>query len=338
MAIKSIEIEQFLIFKEKFSADFCKGVNILIGSNGCGKTTLMKVMYAMCKFSFIEDGCNAKDNYKAPIKPVNFYFDVNEEFLSVDAKGCVVFDTLAANGSPDYTLFFVNPTDGNYYMKISETFKCPSVFIPTEEMLSHSKGFLALCNERKMPFDQTQIDILSKASIPEKKEITPNATKVIDKIKNIIGGNVIYENDTFYVLKDNNEKIPFSLEASGFRKLGLLWKLLRNGLLEHGTVLFWDEPENSLNPGLVPALVDILLELQKNGVQIFIATQNNIIARWFEENATKENALMYFNMRKTENGIEYNTADTNTGLTPSVLEDADEKLFNTVVKNGLGVN
>ena len=38
-------------------------------------------------------------------------------------------------------------------------------------------------------------------------------------------------------------KVDFSLEAEGLRKLGLIWKLIRNGLLEKGTVLLWDEPE-----------------------------------------------------------------------------------------------
>ena len=37
--------------------------------------------------------------------------------------------------------------------------------------------------------------------------------------------------------------MDFSLEAEGLRKLGLIWKLIRNGLLEKGTVLLWDEPE-----------------------------------------------------------------------------------------------
>ena len=71
------------------------------------------------------------------------------------------------------------------------------------------------------------------------------------------------------VVKGNGVKTPFTLEASGYKKFGLLWKLLRNGLLESGTILFWDEPENSLNPEHVPILVDILLELSRNGKLLF---------------------------------------------------------------------
>jgi len=332
MAISTVEIEKFLVFKNKFSADFCNGVNIFIGANGSGKTTLMKVMYATCKYTSHND----IDLNISQIGMLNHYFNYREDIISNNGTVLVNFINSTQNKKVVYVKFNINPLDG-HVAECSYGFESPAIYIPPEDMLSHSKGFLALTNERKMPFDQTQIDILSKASIPETNDTTPNAEKVIDKIKAIIGGNVVYENDTFYIIKDSGEKVSFSFEASGFRKFGLLLKLLRNGLLENNTILFWDEPENSLNPEILPDMVNILLELQKNGVQIFVATHSYALARWFELNMTNENTLKYFNMQKTENGIEYNTADTYLKLNQSVLEDAGDKLFNAVVKNGIGV-
>ena len=46
-----------------------------------------------------------------------------------------------------------------------------SVFIPTTEMLSHAKGFLAMNQKYSMPFDGTQVDIIVNASLPETREI-----------------------------------------------------------------------------------------------------------------------------------------------------------------------
>jgi energy-coupling factor transporter ATP-binding protein EcfA2 len=46
--ITRVELKDFLVFKGEFKADFCPGVNVLIGGNGTGKTTLMKVMYRLC--------------------------------------------------------------------------------------------------------------------------------------------------------------------------------------------------------------------------------------------------------------------------------------------------
>jgi putative ATP-dependent endonuclease of OLD family len=46
MAIDRVEIKDFLVFKGDFVCDFCPGVNVLIGANATGKTTLMKAMYS----------------------------------------------------------------------------------------------------------------------------------------------------------------------------------------------------------------------------------------------------------------------------------------------------
>ena len=109
------------------------------------------------------------------------------------------------------------------------------------------------------------------------------------------------ENDSFYVLKKDGRKVDFSLEAEGLRKLGLLWKLIRNGLLEKGSVLLWDEPEANLNPELYPLVAEILLELQENGVQVFLATHSYNFAKYLEIRRTSREQVMFHNLYKSRN-------------------------------------
>ena len=45
--IKHIKLERFTAF-EQFSLEFSPGLNLFIGENGCGKTHLLKVVYAAC--------------------------------------------------------------------------------------------------------------------------------------------------------------------------------------------------------------------------------------------------------------------------------------------------
>jgi AAA15 family ATPase/GTPase len=211
--------------------------------------------------------------------------------------------------------------------------------IPVTEMLSHSKGLLSLYNQLMLPFEQTEIDILVKAQSPETREITQNAQKTLEMIKPIIGGEVIYENDTFYTLKENGEKVPFSLEASGYRKFGLLWKILRNGFLEKGAVLFWDEPENSLNPELIPKLVDILLELSRNGVQIFIATHSELLANEFSISSKDDDSVKFFSLYKGEDGaIKADTDRRFDLLEPNKLTQASVAQYEREIERGLGGN
>ena len=69
------------------------------------------------------------------------------------------------------------------------------VFIPAKEMLSHSKGFLALNNKYDMPFDKTYIGIITNAELPETREVSLINKKILDNISKIRDGTVVYENN-----------------------------------------------------------------------------------------------------------------------------------------------
>jgi len=285
MAIKGIRIKDFLVFKGDFTADFCKGINVFVGANSTGKTTLMNCMY----------------------------FHKSKKPNSIVTK------------SMNSTTVVTDDADNSNY-----------VFIPEKDMLSHSKGLLALWKERNIPFHETEIDIVSKAQLEDTREITPNALKFVDRIKKEIGGEVLYEDDVFYVKKESGKKVAFPLEASGFRKLGLLWKLLRNGLLEKDSVLFWDEPENSLNPELVPLLVEILLELSQSGVQIFLATHSEILADYISTLKNTDDSVMFYSMYKNGDSIKYDSSERFDLLKPNNLTEQPVKLYEAKLDRGLG--
>jgi AAA15 family ATPase/GTPase len=322
MAINRIEIKDFLVFKGEFTADFCPGVNVIIGGNGTGKTTLLKVMYAASKFSFL-----GVDENKSHIKTLNHYFDANERIKCTGGKIKVV----AGN---NFVAFDIK-SETSIKTDLSTQFRLSAVFIPATEMLSHSKSFLALYNERNIPFDQTQIDIIAKAELGETHKESPQYVSLMKIISNVIDGEVVYENDTFYTQKKSGVKVPFSYEASGFQKFGLLWKLLRNGLLEKGIVLFWDEPEASINSELMSVLVDILLELQRNGVQIFVATHSEILARNFAAARKDNNEVMFCALYKDGEQVKLETNDRFDLLERNKLTDARVNVYHKELEKGL---
>ena len=79
-----------------------------------------------------------------------------------------------------------------------------SIFIPAKEMLSHSKGFLALNNKYELPFDKTYIDIITNAELPESKNISEISIKLLEIISKLIYGKLVYENDSFYIVKNDH--------------------------------------------------------------------------------------------------------------------------------------
>jgi|GEM_PF-240707 len=363
MAINRIELKDFLVFKGGFAADFCHGVNVLIGGNATGKTTLLKVLYWGCEFSnksVLESNGNlqlnqSKDSPYTTKFLLHDYFNLErtEEQLKMDYVSDIklysdkidntypALDVSVSKGLGSIQMHHI----GNVFPLQSKALaqwcnlKVRSVFIPVTEMLSHSRGLLALNRERPVPFDCTEIDIISKAELEPMRVVTKNAQCVIDDVSKVIGGKVVFDGKDFFVERENDSsRIPFSLEANGFRKFGLLWKLLRNGLLESGSILFWDEPENSLNPELITVLVDILLNLAQNGVQIFIATHDYNLARYFDVRKDKSVPVMFHNLSKANDGqIVCQSSPEYIKLPNNLLEKASEDLFNAVIADALEV-
>ncbi len=212
--------------------------------------------------------------------------------------------------------------------------KMNCIYIPVADMLSHSKGFTSMYHEFDMPFDKTYNDILVKAQLPNKRKETYEALLV--KLSNIFDGEVVYENDSFYIKKNTGEKVNANMEADGFKKFALLYQLIKNGSLSENAALLWDEPESNINPKNIPILVEILLELQRNGVQIFITTHDYIFSKYFEVKRSESDKIMYHSLYKTDSGVKcesksiFNDLENNTIMDTFIqlYKDEIEKVMN----------
>jgi energy-coupling factor transporter ATP-binding protein EcfA2 len=332
MAIDRVEIKDFLVFKGEFAVDFCPGVNVLIGANATGKTTLMKAIYSFGSkhnwCSYFYNNVSGIDCNKCDMEICNSEIILQRD--GVTMRGNFTGSELGLTGKrryyaprSEYRNFW---TDGE--QEISR------VFIPEKDMLSNSHSLPETWESKLLPFNRCEIDIIQKTRVAGER--IPQS--LVRKIFDVIGGDVECDGQVFYVVR-NGKKIEFSAEASGFRKLGLLATLIRNEQIKKGSILFWDEPENSLNPKLMPVLVDILLELQRGGVQIFLATHNSNLAQLFDIRQTDKDSLLFCNLSKNDDGtIRCDSASTYSELPRSVLEDADEALYKAVIAKAMGVN
>lgn len=175
-----------------------------------------------------------------------------------------------------------------------------SIFIPAKEMLSHSYKLAAATRLNNVRFDDTCIDIINSAKIDISMEKNLSArAAMLKKIETMTDGRIIYDadKDEFY-LKKGSSKQEFNLVAEGIKKMGLLWVLVKNGTLEKGSILFWDEPEANINPGFISVIAELLLELQKNGVQIFLSTHNYFLAKYIDIKKKDENDVNFFSLYK----------------------------------------
>ena len=178
-----MEIRRFL--SEAFHLDFCDGINVMIGENGVGKTTILKMIYAATQWSF-------EKTYPGKTKRLLDFFSYNLK-RSEALKNAGNNDKYCYYSVSDGTHVFEDSLTHGGIFKFDDWLglNIPSVFIPTTEMLSHSRGFLAMNQKYNMPFDGTQVDIIVNASLPETREIPDSCKAILDEISDVIDGTVI---------------------------------------------------------------------------------------------------------------------------------------------------
>jgi AAA15 family ATPase/GTPase len=128
-------------------------------------------------------------------------------------------------------------------------------------------------------------------------------------------------------IANKGESISANMAAEGIRKLGILQLLLQNRQLDPGRndILFWDEPETNMNPKLMKLLVEILLELSRNGQQIILATHDYVLLKWFDllMDRGKEDHVRFHSLYKRDDGVvDVNSTDDYLEISPNPISDA----------------
>lgn len=371
MKIDKIHIKNFTVF-EDIEIKLNEGINVFIGQNGTGKTHLLKLLYgvrpvrktiffnhkiAMPLFRSKVDKLiqnenetvatawsnNVDESYEVFSSTTVYFKDSSLNYLeysieeSQDVKEYDDFEEYYKNEELNNLAGYYDDNISFYKESISYNGDIPGIdhdytFIPAKEILSHSKGLLALNNRFDLPFDETYIDIITSAELPEVKNISESSLKIINVITKIIGGNVVNEDGNFYINK-KNKKIEFSLEAEGLRKFGLLWKLIMNGLIEKNSFLIWDEPEANLNPELLPTLAKILLALEREGVQIFIATHSYNLTKYLELFREKKSSVGFYNLYKVQDKVNVDSKEYFGNLKNNSIIDSDFDLYEDIIES-----
>ena len=291
-----------------------------------------------------------------------------EAHFATDSKIAVTFHTnsksLAIQESIDY-----------------EQYQSEALFIPTKEVLSLVKGIFDRSHDQRtveLIFDAGYTDLAEKLILtghedPETKiDLDPRFGSIVPKLVNLIGGRYQWNNGQFCFQSGRYEeqadpnrsktqaaqmyqdstvtrfiatKDPLygsSMTAEGFRKIGILHRLLCNGALNPGVTgpLIWDEPESNLNPKLMNRLVEALLELSRNGQQIILATHDYVLLKWFDllMDKGKEDHVK-FHALYTSDGlgkIKIESADTYQQLNINSIAATFSDLYDSEIDRSLG--
>lgn len=330
-----LELERFTVFSN-LTLDFSPGINVLVGANGVGKTHIMKVCYAACDHKDKEGGFTDKlvDVFlpsggliqrlcqRGNSKTINQV----KSFIGVSRGGSLRLESW-------FSRYLTSTRSNRQWLKEP----IESVYIPVKEMLANAPGFRSLYETRAIHFEEVYKDILVRAYVPVLRGAPDLKRKrLLNILRDAIQGRVTIKNEEFF-LRNTHGNIEFSLLAEGIRKLGLLWLLIRNGTLRCGSLLLWDEPETNLNPKLYGTVMEVLLELQRNGVQIVLATHDYVILKELDLRMTKEDQVAFHSLyRDSDSGeIACRTTHDYLAIEPNAIAETFDNLYDREIERGM---
>lgn len=335
MAIEKLELENFTVY-EGLEASFDSGINVLIGENGTGKTHVMKVLHSACQAT--DPGVSFTHKLVRTMLPDEY--KISRLIRRKQGNHVTKIRVVASEEGRKKAISteFNNKTKKwEAAVKGEEAWErdlkdLRSTFIPAKEILSNSYNLGAAVDKNNVRFDDTYIDIINSAKIDiSVGKNTAEKERQLNRIESITEGKTYYDSkeDEFY-LKIGNSKQEFNLVAEGIRKMSLLWQLIKNGALEKGTVLFWDEPEANINPVHIPVIVELLLELQRNGVQVFVATHDYMLAKYFEVKRTDGDSVKFHSFYKENGQVKYECNNNFGTLKHNTIVEAFNKLLDEI--------
>ena len=333
-----IRLERFTAF-ESLDLDLSPGVNVFIGANGTGKTHLLKVAYAACDVTRTEK--NLAEKITSVFLPSEHAVGRLVKRQQGSARGAVEVWRGDRKLRVSFSNHAIKPSSATI-RGYNEWLEKPveSVFIPVKEMLSNAPGFRSLYTQRDIHFEEVYADILDRAYRPALRGPTDQARKrIMASLQKAISGKVKIKNEEFF-LRNKRGNLEFTLLAEGMRKLGLLWLLVQNGTLLNGSVLFWDEPEANLNPKVVGVLIDILLQLQRMGVQICIATHDYAILKELDIRMRQGDRARFYALYRDDSNDEIacEVAEEPFQLEHSAISEAFSSLYDRSIEYALGGN
>ena len=344
--ITKLEVRNLSAFRD-LEIDFSPKINIIIGENSTGKTHVLKSIYAATNINSAIQSIKNNEGSPGFSERSMILNELKETFDPKIARP----DIFHNSSIPELELAIGFKNNDRFSVKLCEGFdnvkdivycdtRYPSpTFIPSKEMMFFLPDLLDIVSRFEVRVDQTHSRIISAMTRPKLKQeyLGPAMQLVIDKIEELIGGKFIVDENLSLQFLENGHKRPANMMAEGFRKFGVLSRLIQSGKIEPNKTgpLLWDEPEINLNPKLIKSLVEILIELSRAGQQIILVTHNFMLLRWFDllTNLGNEGIVTYHNLYREMDSKEITVSTSN--VYSEIVSNSMENAFDSLVDHQL---
>ncbi|MHB8421243.1 MAG: hypothetical protein ACYC9S_00635 [Leptospirales bacterium] len=285
---------------------FSPGLNVLTGMNGTGKTHLLRLVHAGVRhLEGIRVEESLQDLFLFPGEPLDRIL-FRDPFVR---EGNVSFRTDA--GAWSFHLESPGKRAKNVRVRVWSEGEClmPGSFLfPLGEMPEVSR---------------------TGRSHPRMKLL-------IERIEKSMPGQVIVRGNRLKVRNTRGE-MELSLVTPVVRQLGLLSFLIRRGQMVPGSILLWDIPEADAGPTFLGQIGELLLFLQRSGIQVIVATRDYLLLKEIDLLRKTDDLIRFHSLFRDEKAdrIRVSVAEDFSGISPNPASEAFRSLFDRDVDRAL---
>lgn len=268
------------------SLDDFSNINLVIGENGTGKTSLLKALYSAIRtMEEYQRGDANRSLNDILIDKLRWTFQVDKpgDIVSKGADSALKFTISTDNQFLGYQ-FGQKCTKELTPLEVGKVSKDGnSIFIPAKEVLSL---FSIILKSRELDqvfgFDDTYYDLSKALRIPPSKgknfSVFADSRKMI---AGIVDGKVDFDDSTNkWYYKQGNQKFSIGVASEGVKKVAIMDRLLGNGYLNNQSIIFIDEIESALHPDAICAFLDVIDRIAEGmGIQFFISTHSYFVIK-----------------------------------------------------------
>lgn len=309
-------------------------INVLIGENGTGKTSILKMMYAVLQSLESYGKGNSPMTLEEELSnKIYWTFQVDKlgELVTKGEEGPLDFRLALDNKKTELSFGSATKTRITHVQTdFTERWGESTIFIPAKEVLSL---FHVIKKSREIDrvfgFDDTYLDLVKALEIkPQKGKNYYAFAKGRANIGDLIGGYATYyEPDGQWYFRQGRSRLPINIASEGTKKLAIFNTLLTNRYLRNNSILFIDEPEASLHPKAVSVFMDMLHALSANGMQIFLSTHSYFVVKKLALIAKKAEGAVSIPIASMEKDGSSRYADLMDGLPDNAIIDESVRLY-----------